>query len=77
MMEVIDSMAHRDVPAGEMIIEQDSKDGKEFYVLYAGECQLTKDTKLGDGQELNLALKPTTGAVRAPCFFLNIYQVKT
>jgi len=60
LMEVIESMAHRDVKAGEVIIQQGSKDGKEFYVLYEGECNLAKEQPL-DSKPLHLLLHPTTG----------------
>eukprot|EP00873_Tetraselmis_striata_P010721 jgi/Tetstr1/430985/TSEL_020739.t2 len=60
LLEVIDAMATRDVKAGEIIIKQGSKDGKEFFVLYDGTCTLTKDADQED-KRIELELKPTTG----------------
>jgi len=59
LTEVIENMALCHISAGETIIEQGSKDGKEFYVLYEGECALTK-TSL-ESKPLQLTLHPTTG----------------
>lgn len=73
MMEVIDAMAHRDLKAGELIIEQGSKDGKEFYVLYEGDCILTKETTLNDNKSVTIPLSPTTGEMPPslpPCAFV-------